>query len=412
MSRQNRVLMVFNAKVNERKQQLKKQGRGAVPYSDYIALTENVDVDYIDRETIDSSLWTKLIHRFLGYTMALVLVAFVKSRKYDTIYADCEPIGLPLAFLFKLSKSKKRLLFIAHWLTPFSRTVFLDYLKVQKQIDTIFVHTLAQQTVAIARCGFTSKQIQLIPYQIDTAFWSQDAYETQLAKENRIRPVPEKPYICSAGLECRDYGTLIKAIEGLDIELKLAVGSHWSNTTGAGLEGELPSNVKVKFYNYTELRELYANAALVVVPTRDVDHAAGITVILEAMGMGKTVISTRSVGQSDVINDQRSHSRGDFKRISISTFLRMFASDELSELQTGLYVNPGEVEEMRRSIAHLLENPEKVKQIGRNASLVVNEVMTVGHFKDRVLAHVIGATYVADTRAGTSPEIFREAVML
>jgi glycosyltransferase involved in cell wall biosynthesis len=251
-------------------------------------------------------------------------------------------------------------------------------------VDTVFVHTLAQETVALARCGFTARQIELIPYQVDPDFWNMEAYIEQLARETRNRPIHEKPYICSAGMECRDYGTLLKAIEGLDIELRLAVGSHYSQSKGTGLSEELPPNVKVKFYNYTELRELYANSAFVVMPTYDVDHSAGVTSIMEAMGLGKAVIATRSVGQSDVLNDRRTTTRKNFNRIANATFSKIYAPSHLSNLQTGLYVNPGQADEMRQAIEHLLANPAKATEIGENARRLIEASLTLNHFCERI----------------------------
>ncbi len=384
MLQNKHTLLIFNANLNKRRQLTKEKGVENIPYADFFALIDTIKADYIDQTTVDNKLWSRLVKKFLGYSVALALIAFFSRKKYDTFYADNEVTGLPIAFLFKIFRHHARLLFITHWLTPYSRTIFLDYFRVQSHIETIFVHTLAQQTVALARCGFTSNQVQLIPYQIDPSFWSMQAYEKQLTSEERTPPIPPRPYICSAGLECRDYGTLLTAVKNLNVDVKLAVGSHWSQTKDVGLPSDLPSNVEAKFYNYKELRELYANAAFVVVPTKDVDHAAGVTTIMEAMSMGKAVVATRSVGQSDVLNDRRSTTRNKFHRVASGTFLKMFGTRDIDNLQTGFYVNPGEVEEMHRAVKYLLENPERANLIGRNARQVIEQTMTLEHFCRRI----------------------------
>jgi glycosyltransferase involved in cell wall biosynthesis len=181
------------------------------------------------------------------------------------------------------------------------------------------------------------------------------------------------------------------------------VGSHWSQTKSAGLVEPLPSNVTARFYNYLELRELYANAAFIVVPVHDVDHAAGVTTIMEGMSMGKSVIATRSLGQSDVLNDRRNHTRSNvYRRTAKSTFLQLFSPSNLSDLQTGMYVNPYQVEEMRSSINYMLENQERVRTIGQNARLVVKQIMSLDHFTERILKRVLSENY--PSQAGESED--------
>ncbi len=383
MRNKNRILLIFHANVQKRRQQIAQQP-GSVPMADYLALIDALEADYIDQTTVDAKLWSRWLKKLVGYEVVLALLAYFRRNRYDLFYGDSEAIGMPLAFLFKYTRQRRRLMFIAHRLTRFSRTIFLDYFRIQHHVDTVFVHTLAQETVALARCGFTAQQVELIPYQVDPAFWNMEAYIEQLAREKRNRPIHDQPYICSAGMECRDYATLLKAIEGLDIELRLAVGSHYSQSKETGLSEELPPNVKVKFYNYTELRELYANSAFVVMPTYDVDHSAGVTSIMEAMGLGKAVIATRSVGQSDVVNDRRTTTRSNFNRMANATFSKIYAPNHLSNLQTGMYVNPGQADEMRQAIEHLLANPAKAAEIGENARRLIEASLTLNHFCERI----------------------------
>ena len=49
------------------------------------------------------------------------------------------------------------------------------------------------------------------------------------------------------------------------------------------------------------LRELYARSRFVVVPVVASDMDNGVTVILEAMAMGRPVICSRTRGQVDVV---------------------------------------------------------------------------------------------------------------
>ena len=136
--------------------------------------------------------------------------------------------------------------------------------------------------------------------------------------------------ICSAGQELRDYPTLVAAVRDLDIDVVLAAASPWSKRadTSAGLE--IPANVSVTRLTPFDLRQLYADATIVVVPIEETDFQAGITTILEAMSMSRAIVCTRTEGQTDTIVDG----------------------------ETGLYVPPGDVAALRAAVARLVADPE------------------------------------------------------
>ncbi len=114
--------------------------------------------------------------------------------------------------------------------------------------------------------------------------------------------------ICSVGQEMRDYGTLVEALRTLDVPCHIAAGSglldtrflerEWQSNVG---DRALPANITVGRKSHAELRELYARSRFVVVPLLPSDMDNGITVILEAFAMGRTVICTETAGQTGVL---------------------------------------------------------------------------------------------------------------
>jgi glycosyltransferase involved in cell wall biosynthesis len=120
------------------------------------------------------------------------------------------------------------------------------------------------------------------------------------------RPSPSPtgpPVVCSAGLEFRDYGTLVEAVRNLDARVVLAAASPWSKRK-SDLDGMvLPAHVEVVRLDLHQLRQLYADASVVVMPLHEVDFQAGVTTLLEAMAMGKPIVCTRTTGQTDVVTD-------------------------------------------------------------------------------------------------------------
>ena len=97
----------------------------------------------------------------------------------------------------------------------------------------------------------------------------------------------------------------------------IGAASHWSKRRNTAAETALPANVQVVG---VRLRGACASCtpvrAIVVVPLDDIDFQAGVTTILEAMAMAKPVIVTHSLGQTDVVEDRRTATRGAQPRVA------------------------------------------------------------------------------------------------
>jgi glycosyltransferase involved in cell wall biosynthesis len=206
-------------------------------------------------------------------------------------------------------------------------------------------------------------KLHLIPFHADHRF-----YRPIQAEENS----PQR-MICSAGLEWRDYPTLIEAVRGMDVEVRLAAASPWSKHRNETADRQLPPNVSARRYEYRELRQLYAESRFVVAPLYDNDFQAGITTILEAMAMGRAVIATRTAGQIDTIEDGLN----------------------------GLYVPPGDVAGWRSAIRRLLESPREAAKLGTKAREDIEERMTLGHWVDRI------SGIICDVAAARSASVCR-----
>ena len=161
---------------------------------------------------------------------------------------------------------------------------------------------------------------------VDTEFWHPDHPPAHRAR----------PMICAVGQELRDYPTLVAAVRGLDVDVVVAAASPWSKRADSSAGIDLPPNVEVAAFGLFELRQLYADAAFVVVPLQETDFQAGITTILEAMAMGRAVICTRTAGQTDTVVDE----------------------------VTGLYVPPSDAGALRGAIERLVAEPATAARLG------------------------------------------------
>jgi glycosyltransferase involved in cell wall biosynthesis len=193
--------------------------------------------------------------------------------------------------------------------------------------------------------GIRTDKIRLFSWHVDHHFFAP------------MPDVPIKNQICSAGMASRDYATLVEAAADVDIDVKIAADSPWFRQKINITTEKVIPRVEVRSYeNYQALRQLYAESRFVVVPLLDVPYSAGYTVILEAMAMGKAVIVSRIKQRDDFIVDG----------------------------WNGLYVEPGNVTELREKICFLLEQPEEVLRLGTNARKTVEERFTLNHYIRRM----------------------------
>jgi glycosyltransferase involved in cell wall biosynthesis len=342
---------------------------GRQPRRDYLTLRDVLGAELLTPSTTTAPG---------GKAAALAWAAFQRRNDNDTIFTDNEGVGLPLALLLRSAPpGKPRHVCLSHYLSTMSKRS-LFRLGAGQRIDTLITHSTSQSRVAIETLGMPASKVALLPYFADERFW-----DPTLAKPDTSASCP---MICSAGLEFRDYTTLIAAARNLDVDVRIGAASHWAKHNAFGASADLPANVTVSAYNYQQLRDLYASARFVVVPLRDVDNQAGITTILEAMAMGKAVVVTRTRGQTDVIRDWRSGATAPPPGFLATSEL----AQTLGALPTGWYVQPNDFNDLRDAISYLLAHPEVTDEMGANARRVVEGCFGLDAFVERFAALLRG----------------------
>jgi glycosyltransferase involved in cell wall biosynthesis len=345
---------------------------GPGPRKDYWVLASTLQATVLDRSWIERSRAGRLVALLVGPAVVLAWLAFRRHRHYGAVLTDGEHLGIPLALLFKLAGATIPHLTIGHRLSAAKKRPFFRWLKLHRQISRIALHSHRQYELAVQELGIPAKQLALVPYQVDTTFWQPQA-------------VPEERLVCSAGLEFRDYPTLFRAVEGLDTQVVIGAASHWSKRPNRALGHARPENVQIGSFDYLALRELYARAAVVVVPLQEIDFQAGVTTVLEAMAMGKAVIVTHTEGQTDVVEDRRAVTRGSPPRPRPVSLLSLLAEQAGTVAEpTGFYVPPGESDALQRAIVYLLDHPEERQRLGAAGRRAVEQFMTVEQFAARL----------------------------
>jgi glycosyltransferase involved in cell wall biosynthesis len=299
-------------------------------------------------EKSDHNFWS---HRPLQVAQAtrqwsavLATQVLAQIEDDDVVYATGEDVGFPLAILMQARGIRRPALVVrleepTYGRTVWRRTVFDLYRHYAlRRIDRLVCRTTAHSQYLNAIDRVSAGKLAVVGETVDTEFFYPDA--PQLASLE----APPSPFIVSAGLERRDYSTLIDAVRGLPLRLIIAAGSPWSHASFRGSDIQsMPENVQVASFTACEMRELYRRAAFVVVPVRPTLRACGMNVVLEAWAMNRAVIATRTAGLMDYITDGFS----------------------------GLFVEPFDATGLRAAIRDLMEQPQRAAYLGRNGRNIV-----------------------------------------
>lgn len=262
------------------------------PKKDYAAISERLGADLLDWSAARKTLLLRLLCSIIGIAVVQA-IRLCRWRRYDVILTDGTATPIPLALLLKLAQSKKAHVTIGHRAVNIQEAAVLQAPAGGNRTSARWCCTSMNSTT------WRLEQLGVHPGATGTAAVS--GRSELLAPDVCAR----RAAVTSAGLEYRDYPTLFQAVDGLGraggggCEPLVQAAEH------AAQDAPLPANVTVGSFNYHELRNLFARAAIVAVPVDDVDFQAGVTTILEAMAMGKAVIVTHTYGQTDVIHDRR-----------------------------------------------------------------------------------------------------------
>ena len=344
MSTNVRVLYIF---ANERKQMEQEWQEGIMPDTYFIGLNHlqkfGVKAEYIENKIIN-------FIRNKSFNLTNIFLLF-KIRKYDIVFSGS---SLMIVFLAKVIFRFRKPKFV--WYNTF----FTNLLKrnrndlkgwiIRKSIgalDAIICPSQAQKDFLVKE-GFSQDKIYFIPTGVDVDF---------IALRQKVLPDYDgEKYILAVGRDMgRDYKTLIEAMRGLDIKLKIAALPR--NFSGLDVNN-LPENVEfLGFVPFNKLVGFYKNAEFVIISTKKEDDfdgsdCSGHLVMLDAMASGKALIAS----------------------------YRSTIGDYIKNGQEGILVEPGNQKELREVIEKLLKNPQLARDMGNKAREKAAEMLTTEIF--------------------------------
>ena len=275
----------------------------------------------------------RLIYSIIPASIAQIIEALFIMNRFDLILSHTEKVSFPLALILKWFRSSKPHIVVLSRITSVdnerSKKKIWFLKKTRESITSFLIWSSVQRKIAIERFGVDPEKIKLLKRGVDQFFWSPREAETDM--------------ICSAGMEARDYPTLVNALRHLEIPCHIAAGATRGDIFKTverlySIE-DIPEWVSVGPKTQLDLRSLYARSRFTVVPLLQSDSDNGLTTIIESMAMGKPVICSRTEGQIDVIQ----------------------------EGVTGLFFPQGDSEALRNAIESLWNDPERCEEMGRAA---------------------------------------------
>jgi len=320
------------------------------PRVDYAELQRRIDAEVCDYAVYpDGRLgeWVRRAETQLHSDPYLALHGLRRAARYDLVVCMSERVGIPLAALRRAGVCRSRLAVLFQCWSQRQEAV-ISRLGLFAAMDVIGVNSTAQRDHFIA-LGAAPERVHVFQWGVDHRFYSPVAHSGGSA------------FAFSLGeTRSRDYGWLFRAMEGVDLELRVRAGGlPYARETLPVTFGRRPANVTLlPRASAVELRALYAQARFVVLPVHDEVFPAGVTASVEAMCMARAVIATRSRGLRDYLIDG----------------------------ENCLLVEPGDTDGLRTAIRRLAEDPELARRLGENGrrrvEAEINQERYVQHLAD------------------------------
>ncbi len=345
---------------------------------DFALLRSSLDGRIIDLNDVEASAVGRIVQRIAGTYVALAVVSFRRREEISAYVTGSENEAIILALLFKVTRTYRPIVAVGVYPAKPQKWGFWRRLRVHSHLHRVMPLGSAQADRLINGLGVPSEKVAVLPYGVDTEFW---------LREKAHPRASNRPYFFAAGLQHRDYSTLIAAADGLDVDLVIAAASLWSKSANELDDVALPPWVTVESMDYVRLRDAYAGALAAVAPVVETDFAPGMTSILEAMSMGLPVVVTRAEGNGDYITDRRRVLRSGPHRATSAAFSATAAPTE-AQGQTGFYVSPGDVEGMRSILKWIIEHPADAQEIGARGKQVAGAVHSLEAYVGRIQSAV------------------------
>jgi glycosyltransferase involved in cell wall biosynthesis len=287
-------------------------------------------------------------HRAAGPLHRVTWLAREAALPWELGHADavCTPLGTLFPLASRLRRRPYPVVFNISFCTALSRSTGLKRRTLAASLRSapaIVCFADAQRRRLLEQIDGAPERVHVALLGVDDAFYAPAR--------------ADGGYVLAVGRDLgRDYGTFADAMRRLGRPAVLVASAR--NLAGV----VLPGNVSIRLdVSALELRQLYAEASCVVVPTRreEFRHGAdcsGQTVLLDAMAMGRPVVVTE----------------------------RSTLAEYVDEGRTALTVPPGDAEALAGAVERTLDDDVLRAQLGTAGRRRVEERHTTRRFAARL----------------------------
>lgn len=319
-------------------------------------LEKEINADVLDERFLEDKVpaFRKRLYKKIPVHFRQIIEALIIQHRYDVILSQSEKVAFPLAYIMKILHMKTPHVFVISRITSVderqSKRKIWFMKRVKDSVSKFLIWSISQRNLAIEKLGVHPAKIKLVRRGTDQNFWKPMERESIM--------------ISAAGMEARDYPTLIEALRPLDIPCHIAVtasrGELFDTVKKLYSITDIPKHITVGRKSPVELREMYAQSRFVVVPLMKSDSDNGLTTILESMAMGKPVICSQTEGQIGIIEDG----------------------------VTGFFVPQGDPEALRHKIVELWNDPQKCETAGKAGRRFIEQYHNMEQFVDDIRSEV------------------------
>jgi glycosyltransferase involved in cell wall biosynthesis len=246
-------------------------------------------------------------------------------RAADAVVATTTGTAMALATWSRLGLLRRPLVGIVAGLLnhPWRRTRTLTTLPLLRRMQVVLYGPGELDGMRALEIG---DRVHVVPFGVDAGFWAPG----EIASRREVLAIGNDGH--------RDWTTLVAAAPYIPAPVRIL--------TRHPRPDHLPPNVSweradwyTQILSDEDVRDLYRQAAVVVVPTKDVPQPSGQSVTLQAMACGKPVVLSKTRG--------------------------LFAPAMLRDGENVVLTPPGDPAELAGSIRGVLDDPTRAARIGR-----------------------------------------------
>jgi glycosyltransferase involved in cell wall biosynthesis len=269
----------------------------------------------------------------------------------DVIFCLGENIGVPVATVCGALKKRPKIVVLTHNIERPKGYLALKLFQLRDKTD-LWITTNPHHT------DFLRRHLSLSEDR--TFLFTGQPTDISFFTPGTASPNKQRPILGSGGLEKRDYITLAAATQDLDVDVNICAFSPDAKALSRSFPKVIPSNMSHRFYDWSDLMQLYRDSDVVVVSLLKNNYQAGLSTLLEAMACRRPVVVTESPGIiQNIIN-----------------------------FGGAIGVKEGDALGMKQAITSLLNNPEKAEAVAHRGYEITLKQYNHQHYIETIVTEL------------------------